>query len=124
MVSLYIVFFDDLSDDNCTQLIWRLDIFQHMSGWTTEICKKIYWMCVKVTWPTTRLRNKRRGKKVNSCVFISGCHDQDNTDFIGCNKKMNVPFFSKNLSKPKYFIRKVVTRINEVWHNNDYPMYA
>ena len=30
-------------------------------------------------------------KKVNSCVFIIGCHGQNNMDFIDRNKNMNVP---------------------------------
>ena len=54
-------------------------------------------------------------KKVNSCVFIIGCHVQNNIDFIGCNKKTNMPsFFQKIFQIKRFLLRKVVGRTIEV----------
>ena len=43
-------------------------------------------------------------------MFIIGCHVQNNIDFIGCNKKINLPSLKKNLSNQKGFVSIVVTR--------------
>ena len=51
-------------------------------------------------------------KKVNSCVFIIGCHVQNNIDFIGCNKKINMPYFFKKSFKSKGVYKKSCKRYN------------